>query len=81
MPGYPWLPALVILFNLFYLVVTVINDVNKYLDGKARVMHSVFGIVVVAMGVPLYFYFKRRYKTVKPAPSPDLSSDIQQKPA
>jgi APA family basic amino acid/polyamine antiporter len=59
--GYPWMPALVIIFNLFYLVVTIVDDVSNYLNGKTPVMNSVFGLVVTAMGIPLYWYFRRRY--------------------
>jgi len=59
--GYPWMPAIVILFNLFYLVVTIIDDVTNYLEDKTPVMNSVFGLVVTAMGIPLYWYFRWRY--------------------
>ena len=60
--GYPWIPGLVILFNLFYLVVTLIDDIQNYVEGKTRLMNSVFGIVVTATGIPLYYYFRWRYK-------------------
>lgn len=59
--GYPWIPVLVILFNAFYLVITLVDDIQKYLEGKSRLMNSVFGIVVTAAGIPLYYYFKWRY--------------------
>lgn len=59
--GYPWLPILVILFNAFYLTITLVDDVQNYLEGKTRLMNSVFGIVVTAAGIPLYYYFKWRY--------------------
>ena len=58
--GYPWMPLLVILFNGFYLVVTLYDDIRNYLDGKTPVMNSVFGLVVVALGIPFYLYFRRR---------------------
>lgn len=63
-PGYPLLPALVILFNLFYLILTIYHDVERYFEGRSRVMHSVFGLVIVAVGIPLYFYFKRKREAV-----------------
>ncbi len=59
--GYPWMPALVIIFNLLYLVITVYNDVSNYLSGKTHVINSVFGIVLCLIGVPFYFYFKKKY--------------------
>ena len=58
--GYPLIPALVLLFNAFYLVITLYDDINNYLSGKAHIMNSVFGLVLTATGIPLYFYFKMR---------------------
>jgi APA family basic amino acid/polyamine antiporter len=58
--GYPWMPVLVILFNTFYLVITLIDDIGNYVSGKTQLMNSVFGIVVTAAGIPLYFYFKKK---------------------
>jgi len=60
--GYPWMPMMVILFNAFYLIITLTDDIQKYIDGKTRLMNSVFGIVVTAAGIPLYYYFRRKYK-------------------
>ena len=60
--GYPWVPILVILFNAFYLIITLVDDIQKYMEGKTRLMNSVFGIVVTAAGIPLYYYFHRKYK-------------------
>lgn len=60
--GYPWMPIVVVLFNLFYLAITLVDDISNYVNGKTQIMNSVFGIVVTAMGIPLYFYFKWRYK-------------------
>jgi APA family basic amino acid/polyamine antiporter len=59
--GYPWMPVLVIFFNLLYLVITVYNDVGNYIAGKTHVINSVFGIVLCLIGVPFYFYFKKKY--------------------
>ena len=63
--GYPWMPVLVIIFNAFYLVITLIDDVQNYIEGKTHIMNSVFGLVVTAMGIPLYWYFRWRYKDKK----------------
>lgn len=59
--GYPWIPVLVILFNAFYLVITLIDDIRNYQAGKTQVMNSVFGMVITAAGIPLYYYFRKRY--------------------
>jgi len=63
--GYPWIPILVILFNAFYLVITLVDDIQNYIEGKTRLMNSVFGIVVTAAGIPLYYYFRWKYKNNK----------------
>jgi len=58
--GYPWMPVLVLLFNAFYLVVTVEDDVSNFMDGKTPMMNSVSGIILTVMGIPLYYYFRKR---------------------
>ena len=60
--GYPWMPIFVLLFNAFYLVVTVSDDVQNFVNGKTDVMNSVSGVLLTAMGIPLYYYFKRQRK-------------------
>jgi basic amino acid/polyamine antiporter, APA family len=60
--GYPWVPILVILFNAFYLIITLVDDIQNYIEGKTRLMNSVFGILVTAAGIPLYYYFRWKYK-------------------
>jgi APA family basic amino acid/polyamine antiporter len=62
--GFPWMPALVIAFNAFYLGITLYDDIMHYVEGKTKIMNSVMGISVVAMGIPLYYYFKRSNKSV-----------------
>jgi APA family basic amino acid/polyamine antiporter len=59
--GYPWMPALVIVFNLIYLVITVRTDIHNYVSGKTHVINSVFGIILCLIGIPFYFYFKKKY--------------------
>jgi APA family basic amino acid/polyamine antiporter len=63
--GYPWLPIIVILFNAFYLIITLVDDIQNYMEGKTRLMNSVFGILITAAGIPLYYYFRWRYKNKK----------------
>ena len=59
--GYPWMPALVIIFNFVYLVITVRTDILNYISGKTHVINSVFGIILCVIGIPFYFYFKKKY--------------------
>ncbi len=58
--GYPFVPVLFIAFTAFYLVTTVYNDVTNYLEHRQPVINSVLGLVITAIGIPLYFYYKRR---------------------
>jgi APA family basic amino acid/polyamine antiporter len=60
--GHPVVPLLFIIFTAFYLVITVWNDVSNYLQHKQPVINSVLGLVITAIGVPVYFYYKRKNK-------------------
>ena len=57
--GYPFIPLVVLLFNIFYLVITVYNYINNYVSGKTHIINSVFGLVLVSIGIPFYWYFKK----------------------
>jgi basic amino acid/polyamine antiporter, APA family len=58
--GYPWLPILVLMFTVFYLGITLYNDIHNYFIGKSPIMNSVFGIILTALGIPLFYYFKKK---------------------
>jgi APA family basic amino acid/polyamine antiporter len=58
--GYPVVPILFILFSAFYLIVTIINDVQNYRAGTQPVINSLLGLLITFAGVPLYFYFKKK---------------------
>jgi basic amino acid/polyamine antiporter, APA family len=58
--GYPVVPILFILFSAAYLIITVWNDVTNYLAHKQPVINSVLGLVITALGIPLYYYYKKR---------------------
>ena len=58
--GYPVVPALFILFTVFYLCLTVYNDVKNYTEGKSPIINSLLGLGLTLLGVPFYFYFKRK---------------------
>lgn len=61
-PGYPVLPWIFILFALAYLVLTVYGDIVNYqaavAEGKPAIINSAFGLLLVVIGVPFYFYFR-----------------------
>jgi APA family basic amino acid/polyamine antiporter len=58
--GHPVVTILFILFSAFYLITTVYNDVTNYLNHRQPVINSILGMAITALGIPLYFYFKRR---------------------
>ena len=63
-PGYPFTPALFVLFALAYLVLTVWNDITLYdaarAAGKPATINSLVGTALVLAGTPLYFWFRNR---------------------
>jgi APA family basic amino acid/polyamine antiporter len=63
--GYPLVPAIFIVFTCFYLGTTIYNDVTNYISGKAPFINSFFGMLLTAIGIPLYFYFKRGNRQVE----------------
>lgn len=58
--GHPWITLLFILFSAFYLVFTIYSDITNYLAHTQPVINSVLGLFITALGIPLYFYFRRR---------------------
>lgn len=58
--GYPIVPAVFVLFTIFYLATAMYNDISNYAMGKAPFINSVLGILLTAIGIPLFFYFRGR---------------------
>ena len=58
--GYPAVPIVFILFTAFYFLVTLYTDISNYISGKSVFINSVFGLLLTAIGVPLYWYFRVR---------------------
>ncbi len=71
-PGYPFIPAIFVVFALVYLVLTVYNDIVTYNEavaaGKPAIINSAFGLMLVAVGIPFYFYFRSKGRTPGPLP-------------
>jgi basic amino acid/polyamine antiporter, APA family len=61
--GYPFVPAVFVLFTLFFLVTTLVTDVYRYVHGETPIINSLFGLLLTALGVPLYYYFRAKGKT------------------
>jgi APA family basic amino acid/polyamine antiporter len=58
--GYPAVPALFVLFTLFYLVMTLYTDITNYVSGKTFFINSIMGIFLTCLGIPLFWYFKKK---------------------
>ena len=63
--GYPVVPWLFVAFASFYVVSTVWNDVYNYINGRVPVINSLLGLLVTALGIPVYLYFRRKASSKK----------------
>ncbi len=59
---HPFVTFLFIIFTALFLVITVYNDITNYMNDRQPVVNSLLGIIIVALGVPFYFYFKKKKK-------------------
>lgn len=57
-PGYPYVPAIFVIFATLYVVVTLITDIKAYNAGERVFLQSVMGLVLVLSGLPFYYYWK-----------------------
>ncbi len=57
---HPFVTVLYIAFTTFFLGATIYNDVTNYIAGTQPVINSLLGLLITALGIPLYFYFKRK---------------------
>jgi APA family basic amino acid/polyamine antiporter len=69
--GYPWVTYMFVLFSMIYVVFTLYSDITNYLNGRAPLINSLMGVVLVALGVPGYLYWNRK----RPAAPSDKPSD------
>lgn len=61
-PGYPIIPWIFIVFAMTYLALTIYNDVVGYLAGSSPMVNSLFGSILVVIGVPPYFFYRSRLR-------------------
>ena len=61
--GYPYVPAVFLVFTLLYLGVTLAQDIQSYRQGDTPTVNSLMGLVLVLVGAPLYLYMHHRRKT------------------
>jgi len=60
--GYPVVPWIFIIFAAIYVIFTMYSDIVNYYEGKEFLIKSLFGIFLVALGIPFYLYFTKRIK-------------------
>jgi basic amino acid/polyamine antiporter, APA family len=64
-PGYPIVPWLFIIAALAFLGLTLYYDVHTYLAARAlgapARLNTLFGVLLVALGTPIYFHYRRRH--------------------
>jgi APA family basic amino acid/polyamine antiporter len=52
--GYPYVPAIFVVFTLVFLVLTLAGDVADYRNGQSPLIDSLLGILITALGFVLY---------------------------
>jgi APA family basic amino acid/polyamine antiporter len=57
---HPFVTLLFILFTGFFLASTIYNDIINYIQGKQPIVNSLLGLLITALGIPLYFYYQRK---------------------
>ncbi len=62
--GYPFVPAIFVLFAFSFVIFTIFSDIQMFREGKTQLINSIFGTALVLIGIPFYFYFmKKKQKT------------------
>jgi APA family basic amino acid/polyamine antiporter len=61
--GYPIIPGIFVLFTIFFLGFTLASDIQLFISGKTAIINSLLGLLLTALGIPLYWYFKTRNKS------------------
>ena len=62
---HPFVTVLYIAFTAFFLGATIYNDVTNYLAGTQPVVNSLLGLLITALGIPFYFYYRRKKKNTQ----------------
>jgi basic amino acid/polyamine antiporter, APA family len=57
---HPFVTLLFIAFSAFFLITTLYNDITNYMNNRQPVVNSLLGIVITLLGVPVFFYFRKK---------------------
>jgi APA family basic amino acid/polyamine antiporter len=60
--AYPYIPAIFVIFSFLFVVFTLYMDIVNYQTGKSELINSIFGLFLVAIGTPMYFYYKWKHR-------------------
>jgi basic amino acid/polyamine antiporter, APA family len=61
--GYPIVPICFVSFVAFFLCSTLITDIQQYKAGTAPIINSLLGLLITAIGIPIYFLSKKKRTT------------------
>jgi APA family basic amino acid/polyamine antiporter len=59
-PGYPFVPAIFIIFALAYIIITLVADIEAYQAGTQPLIKSLTGIALVLTGLPFYYFWRSK---------------------
>ncbi|MCG8491309.1 MAG: hypothetical protein MI743_06815, partial [Sneathiellales bacterium] len=62
-PFYPYTPAIFVIFSAIFVISTLYNDIIDYINGETEIITSVFGLLIVSLGIPFYIYFNKKSQT------------------
>lgn len=57
--GYPYVPAVFLIFTVIYLVMTLVQDIQAYQSGASPTINSLMGLALVIAGLPLYLFMTK----------------------
>jgi APA family basic amino acid/polyamine antiporter len=58
--GYPFVPLIFVGFTAFFLCSTLYTDILNYQNGTTPIINALLGILITAIGIPIYFFSKKR---------------------
>jgi len=62
-PFYPILPMIFVVFSFIFVILTLFNDISSYINDKTEMINSVWGLFLVLIGIPIFYYYKKRNKS------------------
>lgn len=60
MKGYPVLPIIFVAFAILYVSITLQTGIADFISNKSAVVVPVLGLSLTLLGIPFYYYFRRK---------------------